>query len=100
MPHRSGQTKVLTKRKHSRSAPTTLYSPPKKAKQKQWTNELMLGAMEDVYSGAVGVNEAAQMHDVLPTMLKNRISGRVKHGTNSGPKRYLEAGEEDELAEF
>jgi len=52
----------------------------------------MLGAMEDVYSGTAGVNEAAQMHDVSPTMLKNRISGRVKHGTNSGPKRHLKAG--------
>ena len=48
--------------------------------------------MEDVYSGTAGVNEAAQMHDVSPTMLKNRISGRVKHGTNSGPKRYLKTG--------
>jgi len=38
----------------------------------------MLGAMEDVYSDTVGVNEAAQIPDVPPTMLKNRISGRVK----------------------
>ena len=97
MLHSSRQRKVLTKRKCFRSAPGTLHSPIKKAKWKQWTNEQVLGAMEDVYSGTVGINEAAQMHDVPPM---SWISGRVKHGTNSGPKQYLEASEENELAEF
>jgi len=32
--------------------------------------------------------------------LKNRISGRVKHGTKPGPQSYLTPEEESELADF
>jgi len=31
-------------------------------------------------------------------LLKDRISGSVKHGTKPGPKKYLNDDEEEELA--
>ena len=43
--------------------------------------------------------KAALLHTVLPTTLKDRLSGRVVHGTNSGPKRYLDEQEEHALAD-
>jgi len=83
--HRACLRKVLAKRKRSRSAPAVLHSPATKYKWKQWTNEQMLDVMDDVYSGIVGVNEAAHKHGVLPTTVKDRISDRAQHRTNSGP---------------
>ena len=48
-----------------------------------------------------GINEAARMNNVPPTILKDRISGTVKHhGTKPGPKKYLNDVEEEELAIF
>ena len=43
------------------------------------------------------INQAALDHGVPPTMLKNRLSGRV---LKSGPKQYLSCEEETELATF
>ncbi|ORU94637.1 MAG: hypothetical protein A6F71_09420 [Cycloclasticus sp. symbiont of Poecilosclerida sp. M] len=37
---------------------------------------------------------------VPPSTLKDRISGRVKHGTKSGPIPYLDEPEEEELVDF
>ena len=39
-------------------------------------------------------------NSVLASMLKDRLSGRVKHGTNPGAVPYLTSDEEDELATF
>ena len=46
------------------------------------------------------INQAALDHGVPPTMLKDRLSGRVQHGVKSGPKQYLSCEEETELATF
>ena len=54
----------------------------------------MLGAME------AGVNRAALEHSVPRTTLKDRLSGRIIHGSNIGPKPYLTQDEEKELAKF
>jgi len=35
-----------------------------------------------------------------PSTLKDRISGRVKHGTKSGPIPYLDEAEEETLVDF
>ena len=42
---------------------------------------------------------AARSFSVPPSTLKDRISGRVKHGTNSGPVPYLDESEE-KLVDF
>ena len=70
------------------------------AKLKQWDNDSMVHAMEAVRSGKMGQNQAAKTYDVPRTTLKDRLSGRVKHGKKSGPEPYLTTEEEAELAEF
>jgi len=60
----------------------------------------MESAMELVQTGRYGTNEAARMYGIPPTTLKDRISGKVKHGTKSGPVKYLSSDEEAELADF
>ena len=60
----------------------------------------MIAAMEAVKSGEMGANKAALEHGVPKTTLKDRISGRVKHGKNPGPSSFLTNEEENELASF
>ena len=45
----------------------------------------MILAMEAVKSGKMGQNQAAKTYDVPRTTLKDRLSGKVKHGKNFGP---------------
>ncbi len=59
----------------------------------------MLAAMDAVRQGGMGINKAASLHGVPKTTLKDRLSGRVAHGTVSGPARYLQADEERALAD-
>ena len=56
----------------------------------------MLGAMKAVQDGSP-ITTAAR---VPKTFLHDRIKGRVVHGVEPGPKPYLSAEEETELAEF
>ena len=48
----------------------------------------------------MSINRAAMEYAVPPTTLKDRLLGRVKHGTKPGPKPYLSLEEEEELAHF
>ena len=57
-------------------------------------------AMKAVQKGDIGINRAAKEYGVHRTTLKDRVSGRVKHGTKSGPQPYLSVDEETELAKF
>ena len=59
----------------------------------------MIAAMDAIKDGTISINKAALLHRVPPTTLKDRLSGRVFHGTNSGPKRYLDEQEELALAD-
>ena len=59
----------------------------------------MKAAIEAVCSGESGINHAAVDHGIPLTTLKNRISGKVKKDY-TGPERYLNEGEEKELATF
>ena len=70
------------------------------AKLRIWSNQSMLQAMEAVKSGSMGMNRAAIEHGVPRTTLKDRLSGRVIHGTNIGPKPYLTQEEKKQLVEF
>ena len=70
------------------------------SKLRQWTDDGMVRALNAVQSGILGVNEAARDYKILPTTLKDRLSGRVIHGTNMGAKPYLSREEEQELVEF
>ena len=96
---RRGKIRRLHSRRRSKSAPPVFirHSPVKR--RKQWTNVQMEKAMEAVMSG-VGISRAAMECGVPQTTLKDRISGRVEHGVNSGPAPYLNKEEEKELAVF
>ena len=66
--------------------------PPKTSsnrpiKLRSWSNDSMVQAVDAVKSGLLSVNRAALEYGV-PT-LKDRIAGRVSHGTNIGSKPYL-----------
>lgn len=74
-------------------------SPPLEKHRKQWTDEAMVAAMEAVRNGAA-IKHAAVDHRVPRSTLQDRISGRVAHGSNPGPKPYLSRGEEAQLREF
>ena len=74
-------------------------APNRPAKLRNWKDEAMTGAIKAVKEG-MGVNCAAKEFGVPATTLRNRLSGRVTHGTNPGPKPYLSSQEEDELAAY
>ena len=59
----------------------------------------MLAAMEAVKDRTMSINKSALLHGVPPTTLKDRLSGRVKHGTKPGPRPYLNDCEERALAD-
>ena len=61
----------------------------------------MSAAMRAVmFDCAKSINRAALDHGVPPTTLKDRLSGRVIHGTKPGPVPYLSSAEEDELEAY
>ena len=59
----------------------------------------MLLAIKVVRDGTLGTNMAAWTFSVTPSTMKDRISGRVKHGMKSGPVPYLDESEK-KLVEF
>ncbi len=74
--------------------------PNRSSKRKSWSNKAMIGAMDAVKKDEMGVNAAAAHFGVPPTTLRNRLSGRVVHGTNPGPAPYLTKSEESELVDY
>ena len=86
-------------RYHSKcTSSLTINNRPKKLRQ--WSDDTMKRALAAVTAGKMGVNRAALEFNVPRTTLKDRVSGRVVHGTNIGPKAYLTNEEEKELVEF
>ena len=79
-----------------------VYSPKKASnrptKLRNWRDEAMTGVIEAV-KGGMGVNRAAKEFGVTTTTLRDRLSGRVTHGTNPGPKPYLSSQEGGELTD-
>ena len=55
--------------------------------------------MEAARKGPISINKAALLHGVPLTTLKDRLSGRVEHGTKPGPVKYLNNEEERALSE-
>jgi len=75
-------------------------NPPqhnRQTKRKQWTDRQMQEAIDEVMESRLSANAAAKKHGVPPSTLKDRLTGRVVHGTKPGPKAYLSAAEEEEL---
>ena len=81
--------------------PKSKHSAPNHPKKhRPWTNESMLRAIEAVNNGEMGQNRAAMEYGVPRTTLKDRLCGRVIHGTNIGQKAYLMKNEEKDLVDF
>jgi len=72
--------------------------PNRLSKFCQWSDVSMKEAMKAVHDGKISINRAAVEHSVLPTTLKDCLSGRVKHGTKPGPRPYLSPEEEEDNA--
>ena len=98
MPARKKRSESALKRWQKNKSKFPLSNRPDKLRQ--WDNESIVCAMEAVRSGRMGVNQAARVHSIPTTTLKDRLAGRVKHGKRSGPEPYLTPQEEEELAAF
>ena len=60
----------------------------------------MLSVLKAVKEGRMGVNRAALSFGVPRTTFKDRVAGRVLHGSDFGPQPYLTTEEEKELVDF
>ena len=69
-------------------------------KLRKWSNESMLSDLKVVKEGRMGVNRAALSYGVPRTTLKDRVTGRVLHGSNFSPQPYLTTEEEKQLVDF
>ena len=56
--------------------------------------------LQCVLASGQSVRLAAQLHGVPKTTLSDRVTGKVLHGTKSGPPPYLTWTEEEELVSF
>jgi len=63
----------------------------------QWSNDSMEKAMSDVRERNMTLRGAAKKHSVPYSTLKDRIQGRVMHGTKPGVKTVLSPEEENDL---
>ena len=59
------------------------------SKRKQWSDQQMRDPIDAASSGVLSVNRAADTHSVPRSKLKDRLSGRVVHGTKATPLGYL-----------
>lgn len=69
------------------------------AKHCLWMQEQMDAAIK-AFKDGWGINRAARDHGIPPTMLKDRISGKVQNGVRPSPRAYLSKVEEDELEAY
>ena len=70
------------------------------AKFKQWSEEVMVKAVNAVLNDGMSVRRAAIDYDIPKSTLGDRVSGRVIPGSTSGPKKLLTEEEEGELVAF
>ena len=98
MPARTKKAEAVTNIWRKRKEKVSPSSRPKKLKA--WSNASMLLAITAVRDGTMSSNMASRTYNVPPSTLKDRISGRVKHGTKPGPIPYLTEVEEKELHDF
>ena len=94
---RSGAALKGWKRRKASESPPSGNRP---SRLKTWPNSAMIEAIDSVKSGKMSANKAARVYEVPSSTLKDRLSGKVKHGTNPGPSPYLTREEETELHDF
>ena len=67
---------------------------------KSWNAENMMRAIEAVQKNECTIREASEIYRVPKSTLHDRISGKVIHGSCSGPEHYLTDTEESSLVKF
>ena len=72
--------------------------PNRSSRRKQWSEQQMAAALDAVLKQGLSGNRAADFYGIPQSTLKDRLSGRVIHGVNPGPKSYLTKNEESELS--
>ena len=70
------------------------------SRYKKWNPESMAIAIEAVQKGECTIRQAAEIYQVPKSTLSDRLSGKVIHGTTSGPQHYLSDIEENNLVKF
>ena len=67
---------------------------------KGWNENNMVQAVDSVLKKGASIRSAAVEFDIPRSTLSDRISGRVLMGAVSGPNRYLNTQQEEELVHF
>ena len=67
---------------------------------KGWKEDNMVRAVDSVLKKDTSIRKAAKEYDIPKSTIADRISGRVLMGAVSGPNRYLNAQQEEELVHF
>ena len=68
-------------------------------KYKDWTETKLYKAFEAVQEG-MSIRRAAEAYAIPRTTLQDRVSGHTQFGSKSGPPKYLDDKEEEELVTF
>jgi len=88
----------MAKKRKQAKKKASVHGTYEKKKRKQWSEESMVRALEEAAKGKLPISRISVKYKVPCTTLKDRIKGRVKHGTNPGPRPYLNEDEEEHLA--
>ena len=86
----------------SQTVLTALGSKPanRPSQYKHWTDDNMAIALDSVTNKGMSVRKAALYYNVPKSTVGDRVSGRIQHGSVSGPPKYLTNEEEHELVRF
>ena len=90
--------RIIKSKKSQKPSINTANSINRPSVYKTWSEVAMEQALASVRSGQ-SVRLAAQLHGVPKTTLSDRVTGKVLHGTKSGPPPYL-TWTEEELVSF
>lgn len=67
---------------------------------KDWHESQLNRACDAVIKESFSIRRAAEQYAIPRSTLHDRMSGRVVHGSRSGPPTYLSCEEEEELCQF
>ncbi len=67
---------------------------------RNWSEDSMRRAYIAVMEKQMSIRQAAETFSVPKSTLCDRVSGKTKFGSHSGPERYLSDEEEDQLVRF
>lgn len=68
--------------------------------EKNWNDDVMESAFQDIISGKSTIRCAVLEYDVPKLTLHDRVSGKILPGAVSGPPWYLNNEEEEELVRW